>query len=175
MEKYIWLFPLIFIFHDMEEIIGFGIWGRKNIKNMAKRFPKLAPTYQNMYEPYSTEGMALAVFEILILCILICLASIIFKWYYLWVGTFIACIFHFFIHFAQAIIFKGYIPAVATSIISAPLSIIIVFKSLKVLQYSIGNVVIWSVVGLILITLNVKFAHFLMHWFTKKYFCRNAN
>ncbi|HHS9349233.1 HXXEE domain-containing protein [Clostridioides difficile] len=29
MEKYIWLFPLLFIFHDMEEIIGFGIWLKK--------------------------------------------------------------------------------------------------------------------------------------------------
>ena len=25
MEKYVWLFPILFIFYDMEEIIGFGI------------------------------------------------------------------------------------------------------------------------------------------------------
>lgn len=30
MEKYVWLFPLLFIFHDMEEIIGFGIWYKRN-------------------------------------------------------------------------------------------------------------------------------------------------
>ncbi|MBR3281713.1 MAG: HXXEE domain-containing protein, partial [Ruminococcus sp.] len=30
MDKYVWLFPVIFIIHDMEEIIGIGIWLRKN-------------------------------------------------------------------------------------------------------------------------------------------------
>ncbi|GEM_PF-1065359 len=26
MNECVWLFPIIFIFHDMEEIIGFRIW-----------------------------------------------------------------------------------------------------------------------------------------------------
>ena len=39
MEKYVWLFPLIFIFHDMEEIIGFGIWFKRNEEMLAKKYP----------------------------------------------------------------------------------------------------------------------------------------
>ena len=174
MEKYIWIFPVLFIFHDLEEVIGFGLWTRRNKQTMDKRFPKLAQAYQKMYEPYSTEGMALAVFEILILCILICFGSILFKWYYLWIGAFIACILHFLMHIIQTIIWKGYIPAVVTSIIAVPLSIFVVYKSLKLLQYSIGTVILWSVIGLVIILANVKFAHFLMHWFTKKFFCNDA-
>lgn len=169
MEKYIWIFPLLFIFHDMEEIIGFGQWGRKNIPIMEKRFPRLALAYKKMIEPYSTEGMALAVFEILMLCILICIGSNLSGQYQLWLGAFIAFIFHLFMHLIQAIIWKGYIPAVVTSIISIPLSITIVYDSISVLGYSIGEITMWSAIGIFLITINVKFAHYLMHWFTRRY------
>lgn len=30
MKEYIWLFPIIFIFHDMEEIIGAKVWLNKH-------------------------------------------------------------------------------------------------------------------------------------------------
>ena len=30
MVTYIWLFPLLFIFHDMEEIVGFMPWMNKH-------------------------------------------------------------------------------------------------------------------------------------------------
>ncbi|MDN3910338.1 HXXEE domain-containing protein [Clostridioides difficile] len=51
MEKYIWLFPLLFIFHDMEEIIGFGIWLKKNKSMLDKKYPFISKIYEN----YSTD------------------------------------------------------------------------------------------------------------------------
>ena len=47
MEKYIWLFPLLFIFHDMEEIIGFGIWLKKNKSMLDKKYPFISKVYEN--------------------------------------------------------------------------------------------------------------------------------
>ena len=168
MEKYIWLFPVLFIFHDLEEIIGLGAWGRKNTPMIEKRMPKLAVIYQKMFSQYSTEGMALAVFEELLLCILVCLIAIVFQFYQLWIGVFMAYILHLFMHMGQTIIWHGYIPAVATSLIAAPVSILVLRDSLRILNFDIGTVILWSFVGLITIALNLKFAHFLMHWITKK-------
>ena len=36
MKDTIWLFPLLFIFHDLEEIIGFMPWIERNEKLLAK-------------------------------------------------------------------------------------------------------------------------------------------
>lgn len=59
LNEYVWLFPVLFILHDMEEIIGFGIWLQKNRTMLDEKYPKISRTYQD----FSTEGMALAVTE----------------------------------------------------------------------------------------------------------------
>ena len=67
MKEYVWLFPIIFMFHDMEEIIGFKFFLRQNEAELKNRFPFILRRYKD----FSTEGFALAVYEELILCILI--------------------------------------------------------------------------------------------------------
>ena len=37
MKDIIWLFPLLFIFHDLEEIIGFIPWLQRNERLLAKK------------------------------------------------------------------------------------------------------------------------------------------
>ncbi|MCR5127674.1 MAG: HXXEE domain-containing protein [Lachnospiraceae bacterium] len=56
MREYLLLLPIIFIFHDMEEIIGFG-WFFRNNPEIFKRFPIITKAYKD----YTTAGMALAV------------------------------------------------------------------------------------------------------------------
>lgn len=162
MKEYVWLFPVLFIFHDMEEIIGFMIWYQKNKDLLDKKYPAISRTYENA----STEGFAFAVFEELILCILICIFSINANWYGLWLGGFIACALHFVIHIIQSLVIKKYIPALATSILALPFSIRIISNSLKILKYSIPTIFIYSILGTVIIAINIKFAHTLMHKFT---------
>ena len=38
MTTYVWLFPLLFIFHDLEEIIGFIPWLEKKSDKKAKSY-----------------------------------------------------------------------------------------------------------------------------------------
>lgn len=167
LAKYIWIFPVLFVFHDLEEIIGFGIWGKKNMPKLEQRVPKLAHIYKKIFTSYSTEGMALAVLEILVLCIIVCLLAMYLNLYQLWVGVFIVFIFHLLMHILQAVIWHGYIPAVITSIIVMPVSIIIAVNCIKALNYAPSTVILWSVIGLVIAIINVKFAHALMHWFTQ--------
>ncbi len=58
MREYILLLPLIFIFHDMEELAGFG-WFFRNNPWLFERFPNV----MNTYKGFTNEGFTLAVYE----------------------------------------------------------------------------------------------------------------
>lgn len=167
MEKYIWLFPILFIFHDMEEIIGFGIWLQRNQKMLAKRYPFILKTY----EDFSTEGFALAVFEELIVCIAFSALALygnaeFFK--LLWLGGFIACTLHFVVHIGQSILVRQYIPSLITSIICLPISIWIISECISISRYKIGELVLFGLMGILVVFLNLKFAQSLIGKFTRK-------
>lgn len=162
MAAYVWLFPILFIFHDMEEIIGFIPWYQKNKKMLEKRFSKICKVYENV----STEGFAFAVFEELAFCIAVCVISLFTKWYGLWLGGLIGCTIHFVIHIVQSAAIKKYIPALITSVMAAPVGCIVIRDSLNVLNYSIEALLLYSAAGIALISLNLKFAHWLMKKFT---------
>ncbi|EGT5273701.1 HXXEE domain-containing protein [Clostridioides difficile] len=166
MEKYIWLFPLLFIFHDMEEIIGFGIWLKKNKSMLDKKYPFISKIYEN----YSTEGMAFAVFEEFILCIIFCILTVITEnqyVYLLWLGSFIAYTLHLVIHIGQSIIIRKYIPSLITSIICLPISIWCISKSIYIVNCEMSTTILYSIIGIIIVALNLKFAQSLIGKFTK--------
>ena len=172
MEEFIWLFPIIFIFHDMEEIIGLGIWLKKNHVILTEKYPMIGKMYQN----YSTEGMAVAVLEEFLVAVLFCLLGVVSQnrvCWLLWLGVFAAYAFHLFIHIVQAAILRTYIPALLTSLIALPISVRIMIDVKEVLHYSIGELAVFGILGLVIVGVNLKVAHFLMHrftiWMKKKY------
>lgn len=166
MSMYIWLFPLLFIFHDMEEIIGFIPWLNHNQKFLIEKYPKIIRPVIRQYGQSSSEGFALAVFEELLLCILVCLISLFTNWYGLWLGGFIGCTLHFLIHILQTMVIRRYIPCFITSITALPISIYVIYKSLELLQYSLYQVLFYSFAGIFIIAVNLVFAQMLMRCFS---------
>lgn len=164
MQEIIWMFPILFIVHDMEEIMGFGLWLKKNRALLDTKYPKIS----NIYNPYSTEGMAAAVIEEMVVCLVICIISRFTGFYGLWLGSFIAYAVHLVVHVGQSIIIKKYIPAVITSIICLPLSIWLIAMSINTLSYSISQVLAYSLIGIVAIVGNLKIAHWIIHVFTKQ-------
>lgn len=166
MNEFVWMFPVLFIFHDMEEIIGFGIWLKKNRIMLDEKYPKISKTYKD----FSTEGMAVAVFEEFIVCMLFCILSIATQaWYIwmLWLGGFITYTLHLAIHIGQSIVMKQYIPALITSVIALPISIWVIWRCIQVLNCEIGILVTFSVFGILIVGLNLKFAQSLIGRFTR--------
>lgn len=167
MDRYIWLFPIIFILHDMEEVIGFGGWLKRNEKMLAAKYPFVLKTYKN----FSTEGLALAVYEELIVCIALSALALytgaeFFR--LLWLGGFIACTLHFVLHIGQCIVVRQYIPALATSIICLPVSVLIITKCISILNCGAVKIAVFGVIGIAIVGLNLKFAQSLIGWFTKR-------
>ncbi len=150
----------------MEEIIGFGIWLKKNKSMLDKKYPFISKIYEN----YSTEGMAFAVFEEFILCIIFCILTVITEnqyVYLLWLGSFIAYTLHLVIHIGQSIIIRKYIPSLITSIICLPISIWCISKSIYIVDCEMSTTILYSIIGIIIVALNLKFAQSLIGKFTK--------
>ena len=120
MAFYLWMFPLLFIFHDMEEIIGLVPWIHFNETLVAQK----APTILKIHKGVTTEGFALAVFEEFILVL-----SMTFLAYFsqsrvfelIWLGGFVAFSLHLLLHIGQSILLRKYIPALITSILCFPI------------------------------------------------------
>lgn len=66
----------------------------------------------------------------------------------------------------QAAILRAYIPALFTSVIALPISVWIIICTREILCYSLGELIIFGIVGLLIVAANLGIAHFLMHRFT---------
>ena len=159
------LLPILFIFHDMEEIIGFGRFFQKN-PDIFERFPRVTAPYRN----YSTAGMALAVYEEFIPFFGVSLLA----YYYpgevlnaLWYGLMVSLTAHFLIHIGQSVYIRKYIPSLITSIICLPVSLVIIVKCMDFIEFDFPAL-LCIIVGIIGMIVNLKFAHMLMHWYVKR-------
>lgn len=164
MKEYLWLLPVIFMFHDMEEIIGMKRWISKYGEELENKY-KLAKRILSSYKNITTEGFALAVYEELIVLLVICLLSqftAIFFFQAIWFGAFVGFTLHLVIHILQAIAIKKYTPALITSIICLPISVVIVTKCACFIRPDIT--ILGVVMGVVGVGVNLKLAHKLMKW-----------
>jgi len=128
---------------------------------LAEKYPFVLKTYHN----FSTEGFALAVFEEFVVCLSFSALALytnteFFK--LLWLGGFIACSLHFILHIGQSIIIRQYIPSLITSIICLPVSIRIIGKCISILECETEKMILFSLIGIIVVILNLKFAQSLI-------------
>ena len=163
MQNIFLLFPIIFMLHEMEEIIGFRIWLDKN-RDIVSKYNKLSILYQN----FSNEGFSIAVLEEYLLCIIITCISIFFKTYIVLIGAFIAFSLHLLVHILQSIIIKRYISSLASSIILLPISIFLISKAIYTFKYTFFSIVISSVLCVIAMLFNLIFVHKIMKKVTEK-------
>ena len=165
MKEYILLLPIIFIFHDMEEVVGFGYFFKKN-PDLYDRFPRVMKAYRN----FKTEGFAAAVYEEFIPFFGVSLLAYYFPNKVLlsmWYGLFLALAGHFIIHIGQTIYLKKYIPSVATSLICLPISVNILLRCARLITFDLTTVLI-IVTSILLMMLNLRLAHMLAHLVNSK-------
>ena len=165
MREYLLLLPIIFIFHDMEEIIGFGWFFKKN-PWLYERFPKVMKPYIG----WTHEGFAAAVYEEFIPFFGISLLAYYFPCkvlYGLWTGAFLALVGHFFIHIGHSIYIRKYIPCLATSLICLPISVVILIKCVKIMTLDVVAIVS-IVAGILMMIINMKIAYGVLHLVNRK-------
>lgn len=165
LELIVSLFPIIFMLHEFEEIIGFKSWVVKDGLWIMKKFPKAAKQI-TLYERLSVPAFVLAVLEEFILVGLVTVLALTLQWYNVWIVVFMGFSLHILIHIGQWIAVRKYIPIVITSLLSLPY---IVWGTYKVCsQYSISMIVICFIIGTMILIVNLRFVYKLALQFDKK-------
>lgn len=161
----VWFFPMLFIFHDFEEIIFMQPWISKNRQYLSKRFPALSKKLLPHLDKITTSSFASGVAEEFILISIVTIHSYITGWYSLWGGLFIAFALHLIIHCFQILILRRYIPAIVTSIICLPICIYIIKH---IVQYiPLDSIVLYSIFGFLIMVVNLGIIHKGMDIFSK--------
>jgi lysylphosphatidylglycerol synthetase-like protein (DUF2156 family) len=116
-ESLIWLFPVIFMLHEFEEIIFLKPWLKRNYGTFRNVLPGYANTLLERTNNFSISAFALIVAEEFILISLFVLISFETENYVMFVALVIATCLHNVFHLAQTIIVRRFIPVIFTSLI----------------------------------------------------------
>lgn len=119
-ETIMWLFPILFMIHDFEEVIMFKPWAKKNAGYMRRRFPRIAARMLPHFEGLSTSSFALAVAGMFVIVSAVTLISVEGNLYALWAGAVIGYLAHLVVHVGQFLVVRRYVPVVITSLVTAP-------------------------------------------------------
>jgi|WetSurMetagenome_2_1015567.scaffolds.fasta_scaffold276539_1 hypothetical protein len=150
-------FPIIFMIHDFEEIIGIKPWINKNADYLYQRFPKLAPKFVSHLQHSTTERFAVGVAIMFILVCTVTYVSIWSQFYQLWMGAFMFFSIHIIIHIIQWIAVKRYVPVIITSLLSIPYcayGIMVIINSFDSL-----TIVLWAAITFVVATFMLLFIH----------------
>ncbi|SOB91975.1 uncharacterized protein with HXXEE motif [Ureibacillus xyleni] len=146
-QTLIWLFPIMFIFHDFEEIIMMEKWLEKNLTNISGRLPSSIALKVIKQFSMSTAQMTVAVLVIF----LFVSSSSFFASQYINQGSFsniyiftviiLAFFVHVFTHIGQSILFRSLTPGIVSSIfIVLPYSIIMINSLI------INEIITWQII-----------------------------
>ena len=144
------LLPVVFILHDLEEIIMFKPWLSKNKEELKSRFPKAAKLLLKTHDHLSVSGFAVAVLFILIVLTAITYLSLIFENYSWWFGAFAVFTLHLVVHIVQWIIYAKYVPFIITSLLFLPCCIYTFIQFLHFTSMSSWQMVLWTMIGFLL-------------------------
>lgn len=119
----VWLFPILFMVHDFEEIIFLRSWLIRNYSEISERVPKPVKTMLLRMKDISEPAFSLGVAEEFLIISSVTVLSVAFNNFVVWYGFFFAFSLHLIVHILQSVMIKKYIPSLATSIAILPYSI----------------------------------------------------
>ncbi len=152
--------PVAFILHDAEEVVVQHRWMLAHRESLASRFPKLRPMIEHLSLLGTTAFAIAATEELVVLVVATCYVLVdgIFSTQ-IWSALFLAFSLHLFIHFGQAILFRGYVPGIVTSLLLLPYSAYGVWSIW--LTTSAMEFLLFALCGMIFVAANLRFAHWL--------------
>ena len=161
-----YLLPIIFIFHEFEEILFFKIWLHKDKEYLCNKFPKAGPKIYSQYNCFTTSGFVFAIAEEFLLISILTYMAIIFQKEYMWFTVFMGFSIHLIIHIFQWVIYKKYLPTIVTSFLVLPYCI---YGFIYFINNNIINIfwiTISSIIGIVAVVLNLKFIHYIGYKFS---------
>jgi uncharacterized protein with HXXEE motif len=114
------MFPVVFMFHDFEELCFLESWIRRNANDIRNRFSGKMWT---RLEGYSTSALGIAILMMFLFVSFTSILSVLLNLYTLFAAAMIVFTVHNFVHIIQPILLRRYVPAMGSSIITLPYSL----------------------------------------------------
>jgi len=153
--------------HDFEEIIFIKPWFAKNRERLTARFPKISQRLLAHTDSLTTSSLSLGVAGMFTLICVVTIMAHMTGWYYLWFGVFIAFTLHLIIHCLPGFIFKGYVPAIVTSVICLPICCYLIALFLKLIDMDFIQTMLFFIIGTALLAANLLLMHIVMPIFDR--------
>lgn len=155
LKWFVWLFPLLFIVHDMEEIVMAKAWCKKGFKQYI-HLP-LTPFGGTK----NTAGFSIGVYEELILWIFATMLGNITGFYGLWYGLLVANIVHLILlHIILLpLSYRHYVPGEITAWLTVIPCCYILKLAQNILGYSAAEIAIWVTIAIVFSVINMKILH----------------
>lgn len=166
LEKLMLLLPIMFMLHEYEEVVMFKQWIFQNRENLKRHFPKVEAfiTERGLFD-YSTSTFAVGTAHEFILLSVVSFFAVWQGTYQWWFAVLMGHSIHLFIHLAQWIIYRKYIPVIVTTLLTLPYCIYAFVKFTDTTSLSPLQMVLWTVIGITLAALSLLSAFFLMSKF----------
>lgn len=152
--------PFAFIIHDLEEIFLLDKWMLRKRDGVAARFPKAAPLLDRL-KGIGTRGFAIAAAEELLVLLLVT-AYVLAQCPYareIWTAVFLAFSIQLLVHVVQAVLVRGYVPGLVTSILLLPYAGYGIYSIHLVMNWL--QILLLGLAGILFLILNLKFAHWI--------------
>jgi Protein of unknown function with HXXEE motif len=160
------MFPVVFMFHDFEELCFLESWIRKNADYLRNTF--LGKNWLRL-EGYSTSALGITILLMFLFVAATSILSVIFNLYVLFAAAMIVFSVHNLVHIIQPLLLRRYIPAMGSSIITLPYSLY-VLHTMNRLNLLVGrDTVISSVLYGILTFMYLAAAQRIGFWIDKQF------
>jgi hypothetical protein len=126
-ETIMWLFPIMFMIHDFEEILFMKSWGQRHSAALDAKMPARLRRLSHSTLDLSTPAFAFAVMLIFLTISVATLFSVEYNLYPFWLGMVIVYTLHAMIHIFQSIYLRMYIPALITSILTGGYGVYVIY------------------------------------------------
>jgi hypothetical protein len=164
----LWLLPVGFLLHDLEEILLFRGWLDANAQHLRQRLPTFASRILNYLDSVSTPMFAIAAGEEFLLLTILTFLSFDRGWYDLWAGIALAFAIHILVHITQAAVLLSFIPGLATGILSGTVCLAAVVELATRGLLSGPAVILWTGIAIPVIAGNLLLAHALAGFLVRK-------
>ena len=151
-------FPLAFVIHDAEEVVIQHRWLLSHKDKLFSHLPKFRPLILYL-EKLTTKSFAIAAIEEFILIVGSCLYLILRGSYSMeiWIALFMAFCVHLLVHIAQAIVVRGYVPGLVSTLVLLPYAVTVLW-----LLYSsvpLSSLFPLTIVGVLIMAFNLWLSH----------------
>ncbi len=114
------MFPVVFMFHDFEELCFLESWIRKNADDIRNKFT--GKIWIGL-EGYSTSALGITIMMMFLFVSLTSILSVIFNLYTLFAAAMIVFTTHNLFHIIQPTLLRRYVSAMGSSIVTLPYSL----------------------------------------------------